>query len=90
MDLRINRAHARLGERGEAESCPTAVALNCIGFGRVEVDGEQAIIFSEDGEREYFDLPNTLQKAIEKYDNGKPFKVGTYRIKGLPRPKHKG
>lgn len=89
MDLTINRAHARLGLRRRTGSCPTALALKELGFENVYVDGDIIRIDrspSDDGCL-YYDIPNTLNNAIEEYDNGKPFKVGTYRIKGLKRPR---
>lgn len=87
MDLTINRAHARLGERGKMESCPTAVALSCAGFSVKAVWGDMVGVKDGENSTGWYDLPATLQKAIEAYDEGAPFKVGTYRIKGLKRPK---
>lgn len=88
MDLRINRAHARLGHRSNGESCPTAVALRCAGFTEIYV-GNTTIKIGDWVNQRSFNIPRGLRNAIANFDEGKPFKVGTYRISGLKRPRRK-
>lgn len=90
MDLTINRAHARLGKRNRLMKHPVALALKAEGFVGVRVWNDM-VEFREPGQPRFGSrfafLPKSLQKTIVDHDNGKPFKVGTYRIAGLRRPK---
>lgn len=97
MDLRINRAHARLARRpGPVSTDPVSEALICAGFGYAETATSSESLTGKGFvyvEPEYQDYP--LSKRLEKVlaawsDESKPFKVGTYRIPGLKRPTRKG
>jgi len=81
MDLMIGRNHTRGARRGDFTACPTARALKAAGFKSVEVLDDRITV---DGET--YELPSTLANAIQNFDQGKPFKIGKYRIAGLERP----
>lgn len=92
MDLTINRLHASRGKRKRIMMCHTALALKAEGFIGVRVDGT-SVELRRPGERRYeagcYNLSDRLSNNITKYDEGKPFKTGTYRIAGLKRPTKK-
>lgn len=81
MDLEITKSHAYNATRRQGEGCPTYRALKAAGFKAVWVSEDDIEV---DGK--VFKIPQTLVKAINDFDDGKPFKTGTYRIPGLKAP----
>lgn len=82
MDLTITKKHTRYARRQQSNHCPTARAFRDVGFKTVSVGNETVML-----NWEVYDLPETLKKAIDEFDSGKPFRSGTYRIAGVERPK---
>lgn len=93
MDLVISKKHTNRASRGNGLHCPAARAFKEAGFKGVNVNGgeigEYYVFFDTESGRKEHKLPLTLIKAIEKFDDGEPFKIGTYRIAGLERPTKK-
>ena len=82
MDLVISAKHTSRASRGDGQRCPTYRALRDAGFEGVYVDNTYVTV---DGKN--YKMPKTLTKAINEFDDGKAFKLGTYRIAGLELPK---
>ena len=87
MDLKISKKHSRGARREDVCHCPAARAFKDAGFENVEVEGDFVTFGAEDGAVNSHPLPGTLRKAITDYDDGQSFRLGTYRIAGLRKPK---
>ncbi len=97
MDLRVNRAHARLAKTRPTHMAdePISTALRCAGFRYAETAQSdesltgRGFVYVEPDYRN-FPMSKRLEAALGDWMEGKPFKVGTYRIPGLKRPIKKG
>jgi hypothetical protein len=88
MDLKIDKSHTRGSRRNDTCYCPTGIAFKRAGFEDVRVYQTSGCV--RDPKTNClveFPLPTKLISAIIDFDQGKPFKIGTYRIKGLKRPR---
>lgn len=83
MDLTITRKHSYRAGRMDVNDCPTVRALEDVGIQGAEVHNH---IIKVDGKK--YKIPRPLAKAIVRWDEGKSFNYGTYRIAGLKRPKN--
>ena len=80
----IKQKHIKGSRRRNATKCPAAKAFKDAGFKEAQVNRYEVIY---DGDSH--NLPLTLRKAIDTFDRGGKFKIGTYRIAGLENPNKK-
>ena len=86
MDLIIKQKHIKGSIRRNPAKCPAAKAFKDAGFKGVQVNRHEVVY---DGGSYSHNLPLTLRKAIDMFDRGGKFKIGTYRIAGLENPSKK-